>query len=111
MSAKRQSVGAPAAGLSDGRRASYRRADNWCAQARATMTDVNAPTDEQRLRFERLCLLRSLYAHRGPRDATSVMPLSEVAAYARALLIDAYCGAHATRSADLPGSNRGVWTP
>ena len=62
--------------------------------------DVNTPTDEQRLRFERLCLLRSLYARRGPRDATSVMPLAEVAAYARALLIDAYWKADAARSAD-----------
>ena len=64
------------------------------------MTDVNMPTDDQRLRFERLCLLRSLYARRGPRDATSVMPLAEVAAYARALLIDAYWRSDFARSAD-----------
>jgi hypothetical protein len=102
MSAKRQSVGGPAAGLSDDRRASYGLADRPSVLARATMTDVNTPTDEQRLRFERMCLLRSLYARRGPRDATGVMPLSEVAAYARALLIDAYWRADTARSADSP---------
>ena len=66
------------------------------------MTAVTTPSAEQRLRFERLCLLRALYERRGSRDATSVMPLTEVAAYARALLIDAYSGVDAARSADSP---------
>jgi hypothetical protein len=63
---------------------------------------VSTPTDEQRLRFERMCLLRAIYARRGPRDATSVMPLDEVAAYARALLVDAYWRPGAPRSAESP---------
>ena len=61
--------------------------------------DVKTPSDEQCRRFEQLCLLRSLYAHRGPRDATSVMPLADVAAYARERLIDAYWRVDAARSA------------
>lgn len=64
------------------------------------MNGVNTPTTEQRRRFEQLCVLRSLYARRGSRDSTSVMPLSEVASYARALLIDAYWRVDAARSAD-----------
>jgi hypothetical protein len=47
---------------------------------------VNTPSTEQRRRFERLCLLRSLYARRGADDASSVMTLAEVADYVRAVL-------------------------
>jgi len=49
---------------------------------------VNTPTSDQRQRFERLCLLRSLYARRGADDASSVMTLAEVAEYARSLFIE-----------------------
>lgn len=62
---------------------------------------MNTPaTDEQRQRFERLCLLRALYARRGSRDATSVMTMIELATYARAVLTDPYWRADAARSAD-----------
>lgn len=61
---------------------------------------MNKPDAEQRRRFERLCLLRSLYARRTSRDATSVMALDEVASYAGALLSDPYWSADALRSAD-----------
>ncbi len=64
------------------------------------MLDMNTPTTEQRRRFERLCLLRSLYAQRGSRDATAVMPLSELERYVRALLIDASWRADATPTAE-----------
>jgi hypothetical protein len=50
---------------------------------------VSTPTTEQRRRFERLCLLRSLYARRGADDASSVMTLAAAADYARALLDEA----------------------
>ena len=73
-----------------------------CLSERTTIADVNTPTAEQRRRFERLWLLRSLYARRGPRDSTSVMPLDEVEAYARALIIDAYWRANAARPAGKP---------
>ena len=63
------------------------------------MTAMTTPSAEQRLRFDRLCLLRALYDRGGSHDAMSVMPLTEVAAYARALLIDPYWRADATRSA------------
>ena len=49
---------------------------------------VNTPTLEQRRRFEQLCLLRSLYARRGPNDATGVLPLAELAAHARTLMAE-----------------------
>lgn len=61
---------------------------------------MNTPTDEQRQRFERLCLLRSLYARRGARDATSVMALGELSAYAGVLLAAQLGRAEATRSAE-----------
>lgn len=64
------------------------------------MPDMNTPTTEQRRRFEQLCLLRSLYARRGSRDATAVMPLSEIESYVRALLIDAGWCAGATPAAE-----------
>ncbi|MEO7295474.1 MAG: hypothetical protein ABIZ57_04985 [Candidatus Limnocylindria bacterium] len=57
-------------------------------------------TNEQRQRFERLCLLRALYARRGSHDATSVMTLLELASYARAVLTDPYWRADTARSAD-----------
>ena len=53
---------------------------------------MNTPTSDQRQRFERLCLLRSLYARRGADDATSVMTLAEVAEYVLALMNDAPLG-------------------
>jgi hypothetical protein len=46
---------------------------------------MNAPSAEQRRHFERLCQLRSLYAHRGPRDATGVLTIAELPAYVRGL--------------------------
>lgn len=62
---------------------------------------MNTPaTCEQRQRFERLCLLRSLYARRGSRDDSSVMTLAQLAPYARAVLTDPYWRADAARSAD-----------
>jgi hypothetical protein len=64
------------------------------------MWTMNRPDAEQRQRFERLCLLRSLYARRTSRDATSIMGLAEVASYARARLSDPYWRADAARSAD-----------
>ena len=50
---------------------------------------MNTPTSDQRQRFERLYLLRSLYARRGADDASSVMTLAEVADHVRALMRDA----------------------
>jgi hypothetical protein len=61
---------------------------------------MNMPTAEQRQRFERLCLLRSLYARRGARDATSVMALGELSAYAGVLLAAQLGRADAARSAE-----------
>ncbi|MGH2444525.1 MAG: hypothetical protein ACRDGD_00570 [Candidatus Limnocylindria bacterium] len=43
------------------------------------------PIDEPRL-FERLCLLRALYARRGPRDRDAVMSVADALRYAEALL-------------------------
>ena len=61
---------------------------------------MNAPTSEQRQRFERLCQLRALYARRGSRDDTSVMTLAQLTSHARLLLADPYWRAEAARSAD-----------
>jgi hypothetical protein len=61
---------------------------------------MNTPTTEQRQRFERLCVLRSLYARRGSRDATSVMTLPELVSHARGIMTDPYWRADAARSAD-----------
>ena len=60
---------------------------------------MHTPTDDQRRRFEHLCMLRSLYARRGPLDAVGVMSLAEVGSLVQALLADRYWGA-AARSAD-----------
>ena len=65
---------------------------------------MDTPTAEQRQRFERLCLLRSLYARRGARDATSVMALAELSAYAEVLLTDPVGRAGATRAVDAARS-------
>ncbi|MGH2402249.1 MAG: hypothetical protein ACRDE6_06020 [Candidatus Limnocylindria bacterium] len=61
---------------------------------------MRTPTDDQRRRFEHLCMLRSLYARRGPRDTAGVMTLAEVGSFVQALLTDPYLRADAARSAD-----------
>ncbi len=60
---------------------------------------MRTPTDDQRRRFEHLCMLRSLYARRGPLDAAGVMSLADVGSLVQALLTDRYSRADA-RSAD-----------
>jgi hypothetical protein len=48
--------------------------------------DVNTPTTVLRRRFEQLCLLRSLYARRGPRDRLSVMTVDDAIRLAEGVL-------------------------
>ena len=43
------------------------------------------PIDHRDL-FERLCLLRALYARRGPRDTSAVISVSAAIRYGEALL-------------------------
>ncbi|HEX7195807.1 MAG TPA: hypothetical protein VF364_03125, partial [Candidatus Limnocylindria bacterium] len=50
---------------------------------------MHTPTDDQRRRFEQLCMLRSLYALRGSADAESVMDVASAIRYGEALLRDA----------------------
>lgn len=56
----------------------------------------------ERLRFERLCLLRSLYERRGPHDSIGVMTIDAAIRYAETLLAFAALPAHGPpdRSAD-----------
>jgi hypothetical protein len=61
---------------------------------------MHTPTDDQRRRFEHLCMLRSLYAHRGPLDAAGVITLAEVGSFVQALLADRHWRADAARPAD-----------
>ena len=51
-------------------------------------------TNEQRQRFERLCLYRALYSRSGPRDTVSVMSLRDAVRYAEGLLVQ--LAGHAT---------------
>jgi len=44
-----------------------------------------SPTDD-RLLFERLCLLRALYARRGPRDAAPVISVADAVRHGQELL-------------------------
>jgi hypothetical protein len=53
---------------------------------------MHTPTDDQRRRFEQLCMLRSLYALRGSADAESVMDVASAIRYGEALLRDAAGG-------------------
>lgn len=46
---------------------------------------MDAPATDHRRLFERLCLLRSLYARRGPRDRVGVISLAEALRYAEEL--------------------------
>jgi hypothetical protein len=47
---------------------------------------MNTPTSEQRQRFERLCMLKALYARRGSHETTSVMTVDAAIRYGQALL-------------------------
>jgi hypothetical protein len=46
--------------------------------------DARAPSEA--IRFERLCLLRALYARRGPLDAVAVMSVDGAILYAETML-------------------------
>ncbi|MCA1569203.1 MAG: hypothetical protein LC798_02560 [Chloroflexi bacterium] len=61
---------------------------------------MDTPTSEQHQRFERLCLLRSLYLRRGSRDATGVIMLPELDSFVRTVMGDPYWRSDAARSAD-----------
>jgi hypothetical protein len=62
---------------------------------------MTTPSDEQRRRFERLCALRALYAHRGPCDSEPVISLPAAMRYAESLLeLAATDVRSASRSAD-----------
>ena len=47
---------------------------------------MNTAHDHDRALLDRLCLLRSLYAHRGDRDTVSCMSIADVIRHAEALL-------------------------
>jgi hypothetical protein len=61
---------------------------------------MHTPTDDQRRRFEHLCMLKSLYARRGPLDAAGVITLAEIGSFVQAMLTDGYWRTEAARSAD-----------
>ena len=60
-------------------------------------------TNEQRQRFERLCLYRALYSRSGPRDTVSVMSLADAMRHAEALLVQ-LAGHAAPATLPSPGS-------
>ena len=62
--------------------------------------DVHAPSEA--MRFDRLCLLRALYARRGPLDSVATMSVEAAILYAETMLAfsRASVTARAPRSAD-----------